>query len=180
MVLTLNWEVERWIMKKIAGIGFFTAMFTLSLSAYAQQVPSYSELTQYLVDVKGWKAEEAAGVDIRGPYSSMVHAMRGYAKGNMTVDAQIIVGDVAQGSWEPFASGYAVDTPDILVKTVELSGYQVGINHEKKENLGMIVVLLHTSDISGIFTLNYSGMSFENALDFAKKFPWKSMEDAIE
>lgn len=179
-MLTLYGEEESWILKKIIGIGFFTAMFTLSLSAYAQLMPSYSELTGYLVDVKGWKASDASGVNIRGQYSGMVHAMREYSKGSMAVDVQIIVGNEARGNWEPFASGYAVETPDILVKTVEISGYQVGVNHEKRERIGMIVVLLHTTDISAIFTLNYSGMSYESALEFARKFPWKSMENAIE
>ena len=152
----------------------------ISFTPAFAEMPGYAELTKLLVDISGWEASEATGMNMTGPMGEMVNAVREYEKDDMTISAQIIVGMAAQGAWAPFQAGYSIDTPETSVKTMDISGYRVGISHEKKEKSGGIVVLLPAEGTSGIFTLAYEGMSSDEALDIAKKFSWKSIEEAIK
>ena len=148
------------------------------MSAYAE-MPGYTELTKLLIDIKGWEASDATGMNMSGPMGDMVNAVREYEKDSQTLSVQIIVGIAAQGAWAPFETGFTMDTPEVSIKTLDIEGYRVGINHEKNENSGAIVVLLNAKGTSGIFTLAYEGMSSDDALSLAKKFSWKSIEKAI-
>lgn len=160
---------------------FFSAIIVCIsfIPAYAE-MPGYAELAKLLVDIPGWEASDATGMNMSGPMGDMVNAVREYEKDDQTMSAQIIVGIAAQGAWAPFEAGYSMDTPEAFVKTMDISGYHVGISHEKIENSGGIVVLLKAEGSSGIFTLAYERMSADDALDLAKKFSWKSMEEAIK
>jgi hypothetical protein len=144
------------------------------------QMPKYTELTTLLIDLKGWTAQDATGMNMSGPMGEMVNAVREYEKDRLSISAQLMAGGAAQGTWAPFESGYTMETPEIFIKTMEVSGYRVGINHEKKENSGAIVVLLDTKINPGIFVLTYKGMTDNEALDLAKKFSWDSMKKAIK
>jgi hypothetical protein len=149
------------------------------LPAYAQ-MPGYAELTGLLVDLDGWEASNATGMNMSGPMGDMVNAMREYEKDGGIISAQIIVGGVAQGTWAPFAAGYTIDSPEVLVKSLDVSGYHVGINHDKKENSGAVVVLLNTQKTPGIFVLTYEKLDYKEALSLAQKFSWSAMKKAID
>ena len=149
------------------------------MPAYAQ-MPGYAELANLLVDIQGWEASDATGMNMSGPMGDMVNAVREYEKDGKSLSAQIIVGIAAQGAWAPFETGYSMDSSEILVKTMDISGFRVGISHEKKEDSGGIVVLLNAEGSSGIFTLAYEGISYDEALSIAQRFPWKSIEEAIK
>jgi hypothetical protein len=166
-------------MKRVFITATAILMIFSCIPAYAQ-MPSYTELTKLLIDLKGWSAQDATGMNMSGPMGEMVNAVREYEKDGLSISAQLLVGGAAQGTWAPFEAGYTMDTPEIFIKTMDVSGHRIGINHEKKEKTGAIVVQLDTKINPGIFVLSYEGMSYSEALDIAKKFSWDSMKSAIK
>jgi hypothetical protein len=167
-------------MKRLAATLWAVFLFLGFLIPAFAQMPAYTELTGLLVDLDGWEAQEATGMNMSGPMGDMVNALREYEKDGLTISAQIIVGGVAQGTWAPFATGYTIDTPEVLVKSLDVSGYPVGINHDKQENTGAVVVMLKTQKTPGIFVLTYEKLDYEEALSLAQKFSWSRMGKAIE
>lgn len=149
------------------------------LPAYAQ-MPNYADLTKQLVDIDGWEAQEATGMNMNGPMGEMVNAVREYEKNGALISAQIVVGGIAQSTWAPFEAGYSMESPEIVAKTMDVSGHRIGISHDKMEKTGTIVVLLNTKAKNGIFALAYEGLSHEEALDLARKFSWSGMEKVLE
>ncbi|HOO36675.1 MAG TPA: hypothetical protein PLU81_05630 [Deltaproteobacteria bacterium] len=162
-----------------AALWIIIVFLSFLVPAYAQ-MPGYAELTKLLIDLDGWEAEEATGMNMSGPMGDMVDAVREYEKDGQTISAQIIVGGAAQGTWAPFSTGYTIETPEVLAKSLEESGYHIGINHDKQENTGGVVVLLNTKSTTGVFVLSYEKMDYQEALNLAKKFSWSAMEQAIE
>ena len=165
--------------RSAAALVVMIVFLSFLIPAYAQ-MPGYAELTKLLVDLDGWEADEATGMNMSGPMGDMVNAVREYEKDGQIISAQIIVGGAAQSTWAPFSTGYTIETPEVLAKSLEESGYHIGINHDKQENTGGVVVLLNTKSTAGVFVLSYEKMDYEKALDLARQFSWSAMEQAIE
>lgn len=166
--------------RKIIFLGAL-AVTLLSVQSFGQ-MPEYVELYKYLINLPGWKAVEPTGMNMSGPMGEMVTAQREYKNGTKALTAQILSGTQAQGVWAPFTTGMTFDTPDAFMKVTEIKGYHIGISHDKKENSGGIVVPLKDvkSKVFVTFVLSYEGMSYQDALTIAEKFPWKEMEKAFK
>ena len=141
--------------------------------------PAYTGLFPFLIDLKGWDADDATGMTMSGPSGNMLTVTRHYEQGAKNINVQIITGSMAQGAWSPFGAGFTIDTPEMLLKTMEVSGFSVGINHSKSENSGAVVVPLKGTDADAVFVLAYDGMGYEESLSLAKEFPWKELQKAL-
>ncbi|MCD6319797.1 MAG: hypothetical protein J7M03_03865 [Candidatus Desulfofervidaceae bacterium] len=153
-------------------------LFSLLLSLFAGQLPPYQKLCAQLKDISGWKVEKCEGTNMTG--SPM--AYRSYNKGNKHVEAAIFCGmQQAMGYWAPFAYHMQVDSTEEFMKTTTINGFPVGIGYHKKDKTGGIIVCLdkNAQQHRAVFVLNFRNMSWEEALEIAKKFDWKAMEKLL-
>lgn len=136
------------------------------------------QLTSFLVDVPGWTAMRAEGMKAGEMGQIMTHAMRMYQKGNKDVAVILMVGnpDEVLASDAELSEGQ-IETPEVKVEVKTIDGFKVQIAHMKAEGGGSMAVLIKNDKTKGIvLTLTFKGMSFEEALDFAKKFDWNSIK----
>ena len=81
---------------------------------------------------------------MEGPQGRVVAATRSYKRGNQSLTATIMVGNSTVMAWAPFQTGMTVETPEVLIKTISYKGLKAGINYDKKEKGGGIVIQLST------------------------------------
>jgi|Deesub1362B_J571_1020462.scaffolds.fasta_scaffold00214_39 hypothetical protein len=149
-----------------------------AVSVQAGSLPKYSELYKFLIDLRGWKAEQPTGSNMSSPMGEMVTAERTYHKGSKELHAQILGGFSAMAAWVPFGMGMTYDSPDEFFKTFSLEGFPAGVSHQKGDNSGTVVVQIKgvTNTQGVVFVLNYNKMSYEEAIDIVKKFPLKEIK----
>jgi hypothetical protein len=135
---------------------------------------------RHLVDLKDWSADDANGMEVGDSNGEIIIVMRDYRSDNKLLHAQIIKGKAAQKEWAQYDRGAAIDTPTIFSTTMDVSGHKVGISYEKKNNSGSITVPLKVKNNDALFSLAFVGMSYQDALDIAKRFPWDVMEKTLE
>ncbi|MGC9325638.1 MAG: hypothetical protein ACP5G0_12935 [Desulfomonilia bacterium] len=157
----------------------FVCLFIILVCTSVQAL-SFTDLTPFLIDLQGWDAEDATGMTISGPSGEMVTATREYELGDKVLHAQIITGATANGAWAPFMAGYSIDSAEVFLTTMTVSGYTVGVNHDKAGNSGVVVVPLTKKTTHAVFALAYEGIGYEEALSLAQTFPWKDMEKVLE
>jgi hypothetical protein len=157
-------------------------LFFSTVSAQAGSLPKYSELYRFLVDLRGWKAEQPTGSNMSSPMGEMVTAERTYHKGSKELHAQIFGGSSAMAAWAPFGMGMTYDSPEEFFKTLSLEGLPAGVIHHKKDNSGTVVVQIKgvTNTQGIVFVLNYDKLSYEEAIEIVKKFPLKDIKKAFK
>lgn len=143
-------------------------------------VSSYRDLTRLLPELPGWVAEKAEGVNVEGPRGKMITAARNYKKGNQRLTATIIVGGSAMMAWTPFQGGMTVETPEILMKTTSYKGLKTGINYNKKEKSGGIVVQLSPQNPAAALVVGFEAMDYSEALKILDQFDVKGMVSAVK
>lgn len=136
------------------------------------------QLTSFLVDVPGWTAMRAEGMKAGEAGQVMTHAMRMYQKGDKDVAVILMVGNPDEVlAPEAELSEGQFETPEMKIEVKTIDGFKVQIAHMKAEGGGSMAVLIKNDKTKGIvLTLTFKGMSFEEALDFAKKFDWNSIK----
>lgn len=155
------------------------ALFSGPCTSFAQD-QKYEDLMKHLIDLKGWVAEPANGMEVGDRTGMIIIVMRDYHSGSKMMHTQIAVGKSSKKAWSQFEQGATVDNEDLFCTTIKASDHKIGIAHEKKSNTGSIVVPLNVKDGNAIFSLAFVGMAYEDALNIAKSFPWKDMETIIE
>ncbi|RME64469.1 MAG: hypothetical protein D6778_07910 [Nitrospirae bacterium] len=144
-------------------------------------LPKYSDLYPYLVDLKGWEASAPTGMNMSGPSGEIVNVERHYKKGEATLNVSILSGVGAYSAWTPFSMGITLDSPDTFMKTLSIEGYPAGVNHNKKEGSGVVVVLISAAETNSVaLVIDYKGIPPEDALSIARQFPLKQIEGAFK
>ncbi|AEA34138.1 hypothetical protein [Hippea maritima] len=173
------------------ALSSFFVLLLLTLKGFAENpqvkgnVPEPAKLCEFLVDVDGYSAGECDKMKAVGtPIGNLVKAEREYRQGDETISVIVLNGIMAKSSWAPFASNMEVDDDNNYVKITSINGYRCGINYEKKEKRGSIVIPL-TDDIknhpvSAIFAVNFENMSYKKAIDFIENFDLKSLVDLFQ
>ncbi len=148
----------------------------------AQALPKYSELYGLLIDLQGWEAEKPTGSNMSSPMGDMVTAERTYRKDRAELHAQFVGGSTALAYFMPFATGITYEDPEQLYKTITIEGFPSGVNYNKKEHSGVVVVRLSSDQAPtpAVFVLNYSNISYEEAVEIARRFPLKRASKLIE
>jgi hypothetical protein len=167
----------RW--KTAFAVVILSAVFAFPCISSAQD-QKYETLMKLLIDLKGWEAQPANGMEVGDKAGTIIIVMRDYHSGSKLMHTQIAVGKTSKKAWAQFEQGETIDTPDLFSTIMTTPEYKVGISYEKKSDMGSIVVPLNVKAGNAIFSLAFVGMPYEDALGIAKGFSWKDMEQVIE
>jgi len=141
---------------------------------------SYRELCSLLGDLRGWQAEECTGMDLESPQGRMVMASREYRCKERVLQVTAVTGSSAMAYWSNWASfkpGTTLNTPEQLLKMIQVEGFPVGIVQSKRGKEGVIVVLLGKGEKApGVLQASFRGLDWEEAIEALKGLPWKDME----
>ncbi len=141
---------------------------------------SYEALKPLLGDVPDWvgDAAEGSGMDMEG--AKMVTASRHYQRGEgQSLNVQLGLLPGAMAAPMQMMMGMNMETEEAVMNTSTIDGFRVHQNHEKAQKSGAIVVILGGDDkSSAIYSMDYTGISAQDALALAKRFDWKKMQAA--
>ena len=165
------------IFKVVSYLVVLCALLSVSIPVCAGQ---YENLSPLLVDLKGWQAEPAQGMDMDMGGTKIIQAVRQYTRNAQEADAMIMIGNnmmtQAQGM-QPME----METTEMKVKVTTIDGYQVSIHHSKADTEGAVAVVLPgTGQLGALFILHYKGLNEKAGLSAAKSFDWKKMEKQVK
>ena len=156
----------------------FLLIILIALMVFAL---NFKDLYRFFIDLPGWKGMKPEGSQGTFGEVSMITATRSYTKGNASLKATIVSGNMVGGMWAPFAMKMEFEDEDQWVKVKEINGFNVGLSYNKKDKDGSIIVNLSKKpeENVGLFAIEYKGISPEKALELAKKFDWKGIAEAL-
>ncbi len=143
-------------------------------------VSGYRGLVKFLTDLPGWAGEKPDGMTMDSPQGRMITATRNYKKGEKTFSLAILVGGSATMAMAPIQMGMSMETPEVLMKTISFKGFRAGVNYNKKEREGGIVVQLSTQNPPAALVVNFHAMDYRDALDLLDHFDVKGMASALK
>jgi hypothetical protein len=144
---------------------------------------SFAPLLPLLVDLAGWQAEKAEGIDLSQAGMQGVTVVREYQNGEKTINASIMLGSQVGTTWIPdYKEGFKAETTEGSVEVRTINGFLVYLGFDKSESTGGLVVLLigTTADkpeSGALFVFSFEGLALDEALKTAQKFDWKKMKD---
>jgi hypothetical protein len=148
-------------------------LFAASIPVYAGQ---YESLSPLLIDLKGWQAEPAKGMDMDMGGTKIIQAARQYTRDGKEADAMVMIGNAMMTQAQGMQS-MQMETAEAKVKVTTINGYQVSIHHSKTDTEGVVVVVLPgTGQQGAIFVFHYKGLNEKDGLSMAKIFNWKKIE----
>ena len=137
---------------------------------YAGQCESLSPLR---VDLTGWQAGPAQGVDMDMGGTKIIQAVRKYTRNANEADAMVMIGNSMMTQAQGMQS-MQMETFEAKVEVTTIDGYQVSTHHTKTDNEGAVIVSLPgTGQLGAIFVFHYKGLDEKDGLPTAKKFDWK-------
>ena len=159
-------------MKKVSAlILVLVSVFCLFSSVQAEV---NTTLLPTLVNLSGWKAEKAEGMDMVMPGMNMITATRIYNKGDKEVTAMVMIGSEMMLAGQ---ADFEMDSATLKMSTQKINGFEVTTQLDKVNNAGSIIVYLDKATNSGAyFIISFSGCDDKEALELAKKFDWKKMK----
>ncbi len=160
----------------IGLILLFTASVCLAKSL------NYTDLYDYLIELKGWDATRPTGSKIESPGMEIISVERTYRKGKMEMHVEVVMGSAAMGMWAPFAAGFSMENPEELFKTTKIKGLPAGVNHRKKSRDGAVIVLLSDGKTNGkgsVFMINYLNMDYRDVISLTEKFPLEKLKNLM-
>lgn len=141
---------------------------------------SYEALKPLLGDVPDWVGDAAEGASMDMEGSKMITVSRHYQHGegkSLNVQLGLIPSPMAAPM--QMMMGMNMETEEAIMNTSTIDGFRVHQNHEKAQNSGAIVVILGGDDkSSAMYSMDYAGISAQDALAIAKRFDWKKMQAA--
>lgn len=168
-------------MKKVLAV--FLVIASILVLSGAVKAEVYTALTPHLVNLRGWEAEKAEGVDLNMPGMSMVNATRTYVQGDKELNAVIMIGNKmmipGQTDFEMDTSKFDMNTSEFSVSTKKINGFEVYCSYNKAEKEGSIMVFLEKGETEGtFFMLSFSNIDEKEALNLAKQFDWAKIKKA--
>ncbi len=148
----------------------------------SKPLPSLKEICEHLVDIDSWRSEgcdkfKAQSEDGR----TFIKVQRDYARNGKSVSVVVITGLAANSNWLPFSSNLIVDNDKALIRVTSIEGHRAGINYDKIEHKGSIVIPLvenvKEQVPKAIFMLEFENMGYEDALGFVDNFDLDSLVD---
>lgn len=141
---------------------------------------SYEALKPLLGDVPDWVGETAEGSSMDMEGAKMVTATRHYQRGEgQSLNVQLGLLPGAMAAPMQMMMGMNMETEEAVMSTTTIDGFRVHQSHEKAQKSGAIIVILGGDDKSStIYSMDYAGISAQDALAIAKGFDWKKMQAA--
>jgi len=160
---------------------FFRKAYILPLAACMMLIAAPAGADQsgalkaLLVDVSGWSAQKAEGMDMNMGGIKMINAIRNYSSPAGKITVTVIAGNNAmlQGQTQPAQ----VETADAKMNFEKIQGFDVIKSFDKRGKTGSIIVTLAKKQTEGsMMVVSYEGVSSEKALEFSKKFDWNKLK----
>jgi hypothetical protein len=134
----------------------------------------YTSLLPTLVNLSGWKADKAEGIDLNVPGMNMVTASRIYSQQNKTLTAMVMIGNEMMINSH---AGIEMNSSSLKMKTQKINGFEVTSQLDRVNNTGSIIVFLNKAADSGAyFIVSFENCDDKEALRLAQKFDWKKMK----
>jgi hypothetical protein len=158
-------------MKKSVLVSTWLLAGTLAMAG----TPDYKILCDDLGTIPGWTASQCDGMKMSNPMmgGEMVTASKTYTKGDGVMQVSVVNGMQAMMMWGPYASGTQMENDEVLMKIETIDGMPVGINYDKKEHSGGIVVQLAPN---AVLVGMFDHMDWKDALEALKKLDWKRLK----
>lgn len=157
------------------GLAALPAVWLLG-SSVASADQAFERFLPFLVDLDGWQGKKPQGFAMEMTGSNLITASRDYDRGPAHLQAQVMSGAAAQGALAPLRSAMNIQTSEGRMNTSTIDGVQVMRSFNIKEQSGAILVALGTS---ALLSVNFKGISDDDALALAKKFNWKALQAAV-
>ncbi len=145
---------------------------------------AYDSLLPLLVDIAGWQAEKAEGIDLSQAGMQGVTVVREYKSGGKGLTAAIMLGSQVGITWMPeYKEGFKGESDEGSMEVKRINGLLVYQSYNKDDAAGGLVVLLIETapDKPGsgaLLVVSFEGMSLDEGLKLAQKFDWKKIKDA--
>lgn len=145
---------------------------------------SFDSLLPLLVDIAGWKADAAEGIDLSQAGMQGVTVVREYTSGEKSLSAAIMLGTQVGMTWMPdYKEGFKGKSDEGTMEVKKLDGFLVyQAYNEDDDSGGLVVLLIETSaDKPGsgaLLVVSFEDMPLDEGLKLAQKFDWKKMKEA--
>jgi hypothetical protein len=159
------------------------ALFLLAVPA-GLFAAAFDPLLPLLVDIAGWQAEKAEGIDLSQAGMQGVTVVREYKSGGKGLTASIMLGSQAGITWMPdYKEGFKGESEEGSMEVKRINGFLVYQIYNKGDATGGVVVLLIETipDKPGsgaLLVVSFEDMSLDEGLKLAQKFDWKKIKDA--
>jgi hypothetical protein len=157
------------------GLAALPAAWLFGSSA-ASADQAFERFLPFLVDLDGWQGKKPQGFAMEMTGSNLITATRDYDRGPAHLQAQVMSGAAAQGALAPLRTAMNIETSEGRMNTSTIDGVQVMRSFNIKEQSGAILVALGTS---ALLSVNFKGISDDDALALVKKFNWKALQAAV-
>jgi hypothetical protein len=133
-------------------------------------------LKPLLVDLQGWNASPAHGVNSYQKDMKIITASRNYTQADRQLKAVLVFTDqISKIPW--LNEGLNFDISGLIVETEEINGFQVFHTSRNSGSEILIVVTIQKTAEDGLFfVLNFSNVTPELAWDVAEKFDWNTIQ----
>ncbi len=145
---------------------------------------SYDSLLPLLVDVAGWKADAAEGIDLSQAGMQGVTVAREYESGEKRFTAAITLGSMVGITWMPeYKEGFKGESEEGSLEVKKINNFLAYLAYNEDETAGGLVALLIETtadkpDSGALFIFTFEGMPLDEGLKLAQKFDWKKMKEA--
>ncbi len=161
---------------KIAAQALTAFLFVISMTT---TLFAEDSLKAPLIDIPGWQAEKAEGMDMNMNGVKMMNAIRSYEKDSSTFDVAIMVTTLQMGL-APFQQ-MNMSQGGVKIATTQMDNFKVMQTNDSNDKSGTIMILLgETKTNSAIFSLSYEGITEEEGLALAKQFNWGQIQTAAK
>ena len=104
---------------------------------------AYDSLLPLLVDIAGWQAEKAEGIDLSQAGMQGVTVVREYTSGGKGLTAAIMLGSQVGITWMPeYKEGFKGESDEGSMEVKKINGFLVYQAYNKDDASGGLVVLL--------------------------------------
>jgi hypothetical protein len=165
-------------------VGVLLAAVFLLVAPSGLIAASFDSLLPLLVDLAGWQAEKAEGIDLGQAGMKGVSVYREYTSGDKGLSAAVLLGSQVGASWMPdYREGFKMETSEGTMEVGMINGFLVYRGFDKGDSSGGIMALLleavaNKPESGAVFVLTFDGITLEEGLKLAQKFDWKRMKDA--
>ncbi|GAB6074027.1 hypothetical protein [Nautilia lithotrophica] len=117
-------------------------------------------------------------VNMQSNYGTSSQAYKEYKKNDNKIALQLMKGSMAYQLMSPFMMPVQVETNEMLMKVTSCNGFKCAITYDKKENNGIIIVLLDQNAPS-VLTLNYENMNADEAMELLNEIDIKKIKNNL-
>jgi len=117
-------------------------------------------------------------INIQNNFGTSQQAYQEYSKNGNKIILTLIKGRMAQQAIAPFMAPMQIETNEMLMKVTDCDGFKCAISYNKKENGGVIIILLN-QNIPAALTMNFENISIEMAKKLLSNINLKNIKNNL-